>query len=330
MGGEMAIAFEKGETYRPSSMGLYPKRGVDQLSALNEWAKSIDKLEDIQATPTETTGDLERTEAREGTLVMNKDGELSAARQGELVPLGINKNKVRGHEKIDALNDYNAIKQAIDKVLEYQLQTEDNAGLKPIIKELNDAYDTFVDKYGNLNKNVAISFLRNDVDFPTIAALEDYSETVAMDGKRTGVYKKTAVFKDRVIGFKSDPAPTNVKDAVIASMYVNGGVDIAYMAEKLNMSEEQVKADVLKDNMGFVDPSTGNVEVRYEYLSGNVRQKLQLAKDSNTDGDYNQNIAELEKVIPNGYTCSSLLSFRLGHHGCTQKYIQTSFMKNMG
>lgn len=313
MAGEMAFAYEKGDTFRPGSVGLYPAKGKEQDTLLQEWIKTMHPIENGQNSQ-QADSQLEEhqeTTEKEGTLILDKNGELCVSQQGEAVPLGINKNKVKGHEKTECLKDYNTIKTALTEVLDFQINNNGDKGLEPLLNNLNKAYDGFVSKYGPLNRNTSISFLKNDVDFPSIAALEDYSESKTIDGKKEISISKTSIFKGRVIGFKAEPEPKTVKDGVIASVYKFGNIDTGYIAERLQKTEEDVKNEILKQRLGFVNPTSGGVEVRYEYLSGNVREKLELAKVNNLEGEYNANIEELEKVIPMDIP-AHLIEFSLG------------------
>ena len=309
MGGEMFFGYEKGNTYRPGTQGLYPVAGKNQNELLKNWVNSFTPIMDASYQPQQVQ-EVE-TEEKNGTLFADKEGNFFISDMGVGVPLNLNANKIKGYEKTECLNDYNAIKTSLNDVLEYQINNQDDKGLQPLLDKLNEAYDTFVGKYGSLNKNTAISFLKNDVDFPSIAALEDYKEYKNAQEEKVIDIKKTNVFDGRVIGFQTEPEPKDVKDGVIASIYKNGYIDLPYIAEKLGKSIEQVEAEILKEKIGFVNPVSGAIEVRYEYLSGNVRQKLEEAKANNTNGEYNTNIAELEKVIPMDIP-AHLIDFSLG------------------
>lgn len=309
MGGEMFFGYEKGNTYRPGTQGLYPVAGKNQNELLKNWVNSFTPIMDASYQPQQVQ-EVE-TEEKNGTLFADKEGNFFISDMGVGVPLNLNANKIKGYEKTECLNDYNAIKTSLNDVLEYQINNQDDKGLQPLLDKLNEAYDTFVGKYGSLNKNTAISFLKNDVDFPSIAALEDYKEYKNAQEEKVIDIRKTNVFDGRVIGFQTEPEPKDVKDGVIASIYKNGYIDVPYIAEKLGKSVEQVEAEILKEKIGFVNPVSGAIEVRYEYLSGNVRQKLEEAKANNTNGEYNTNIAELEKVIPMDIP-AHLIDFSLG------------------
>ena len=312
MGGVMMYNGEReNETYRATSSALWPKDGIDQAKALAKWAKSLRNDGEAAKANTEAV-ELEKTDGiKEGQIIVNSKGEICVSRRGKAVPLGVNSTKVKGHSKEQVIKDYDRLKKAIDAVLDYQLKNESDSGLKPLLDELNKAYDDFTGKYGNLNKNVAISFLRNDVDYPAVAAIEKYTESETIDGKKSISVSKTDIFSRRMIGFKTEPTPKDIKDGVIVSMNQFGRIDVGYIAEKLGKTEDEVRNSILNDRLGFEDPMTGIIEVRYAYLSGNVREKLAYAKSVNKEGKYDKNIEELEKAVPMDIP-AHLIEFTIG------------------
>lgn len=320
MAGEMMFNFERGETWQPTSRALFPSADKPQDKMLSEW---VSRFADMEEDMSSLRSDHDVEEAvmrineklgdgvKEGSMVLNSQGELCMARMGEAVPIGLNKNKVKGHTKAECFNAYSAIKKALSDVLEYQSTNEDDAGLEPLLKELNRAFDTFTRTYGNLHKNTAISFLRNDVDFSSIMALETYSEKGDNKGNKVVKAGKTDIFSRRVIEKEKEPQPTTVKDGILASLYKSGSIDVDYISEALGKSKEQVKQEIVESGLGFENPSTGAMEVSYQYLSGNVREKLHIAQENNEDGRYNPNITALEKVMPMTIP-AHLIEFSLG------------------
>lgn len=314
MAGEMAFAFEKGDTYRATSKGLYPSRSINQEQRLSEWAQQFkdmdwDKAEEpkTQQVVYEDLG----ADVKEGSMLLDGDGNLCLAQRGKAVPLDVNTNKVKGRTKAACFNDYKAIKDALADVLSYQTTHSDDVGLKQKLDVLNKVYDAFVKTYGHLNKNTSIAFLRNDMDYPSIAALESVSETGDKSGKRVVTYGKTDIFSRRVVETESEPKPTTIKDGIIASLYLNGRVDVPYIAKQLGKNESEVREEIIKSGLGFENPTTTEMEVSYEYLSGNVREKLRQAQENNTDGRYDANIKALERVIPMNIP-AHLIEFTLG------------------
>ena len=315
MAGEMRFAFEEGDTFRPTSKGLYPVSGKDQGKMLADFVKSFTE---------ETGGSVASTESAKPSYVSDtsadgkklgemymKDGKLVTAGLGGYYPLEVNDKKIKGHTKQECFNAYAAIKTALADVMKYQTETEDNAGLKPLIAKLNKAYDDFVSTYGHFNKNNQLAWLRNDVDYPNVFSLETYKEQGDGKGGVVKTYGKADVMKDRVVEKESEPHPENVKDGVVVSMFKNGRIDVPYIAEQLGKSEEAVKREIIDSGLGFEDPATRQMEVSYQYLSGNVREKLRQAEANNENGEYTGNIKALQDVVPMDIP-AHLIDFTLG------------------
>lgn len=320
MGGEMFFNFERGwDTFRPKSIGLFPMQGADQSKRMAAWVKSLsekdwDKEQGIAASQAiENVNEALGENVKEGGMVLDSKGNLCVARMGRAVPLEINANKVKGRTKAQCFHDYSELKDALAEVLKYQTEHEDDAGLQRGLDRLNRAYDTFVERYGNLNRNSNIAWLRNDVDFSSIVALEKYSEKGDKDGKRIKSYGKTDIFSRRVVEKESEPSPKNVKDGIIASLYKFGRIDTEYLAGQLGKSQGDIKDEIVKSGLGFENPTNGQMEVSYEYLSGNVREKLRQARQTNeaTPGAYDANIKALEAVVPMNIP-AHLIEFTLG------------------
>ena len=319
MGGEMFFGFEQGDTYRPTSMGLFPTRTADQPARMAAWVQHIAEMdwskEQGTAVAEQTTHINEALgkDVKEGSMVTDSNGNLCVARMGSAVPLTFNKNKIKGRTKEQCFADYTDLKNALADVLKYQTEHNDDAGLQPLLDRLNSAYDTFVARYGNLNKNKNLAWLRNDVDFSSIVALETYSEKGSKDGTKIKTYGKTDIFSRRVVEKESEPAPKNVKDGIIASLYKYGRIDPEYLASQLGKSQADVKQEIIESGLGFENPTTGQMEVSYEYLSGNVREKLRQAREANeaANGAYDANIKALEAVVPMNIP-AHLIEFTLG------------------
>ena len=317
MAGEMMFNFERGETRFPTSRALFPVKEKEQSKMLVEWAGSFADMEEEATAAPKVEDEITRINeqlgegVKEGSMILNSQGELCMARMGEAVPLGLNKNKVKGHTKAECFKAYSAIKKALSDVLEYQSSNEGDEELAPLLKELNRAFDTFTRTYGNLHKNTAISFLRNDVDFSSILALETYSEKGDKKGNKVVKVGKTDIFSRRVIDTEKEPQPTTIKDAILASLYKSGGVDVEYIGQALGKPTEEVKREIVSSGLGFENPSTGTMEVSYKYLSGNVREKLHIAQENNAAGRYAANIKALEGVMPMTIP-AHLIEFSLG------------------
>lgn len=330
MAGEMRFGFENKDFYRPTSKALYPVKSKNQNEMLAAWMKTFEGMKEdavSETTPASSESVYEDLgdDVKEGSLVLDKDDKLCIAQYGKAVPLAVNANKVKGTTKAECFRKYQAIKGALADVLSYQTENESDNGLQPLLDKLNDAFDSFVNTYGHLHKNTSISFLKNDVDFPTILALEKYSEVGDKNGKKVEKYDKTDIFSQRVVEKEKAPDPKNVKDGIIASIYQYGRIDVPYIADKLGKSEEDVKKEIIEKGLGYENPATMQMEVSYEYLSGNVREKLKQAEEANTDGKYSANVEALRKVIPMDIP-SHLIEFTLGSSWVDPK-LYTDYIK---
>lgn len=315
MAGEMRFAFEEGDTFRPTSKGLYPVSGKDQDKMLANFVKSFMEEERGSAETTESdkpvyVNDASADGKKLGEMYL-KDGKLVTAGMGGYYPLEVNDKKIKGHTKQECFNAYIAIKSALADVMKYQIENEGDAGLQPLIDKLNKAYDAFVSTYGHFTKNNQLAWLRNDVDYPNVFSLEVYKEQGDGKGGVVKTYDKADVMKGRVVEKESEPHPENVKDGVVVSMFKNGRIDVPYIAGQLGMSETEVKHEIIESGLGFEDPATRQMEVSYKYLSGNVREKLKQAEANNENGEYTGNIKALQEVVPMNIP-AHLIDFTLG------------------
>ena len=335
MAGEMKFGFEEGDTYRPMSMGLYPVRGKDQKEMLAQWVKGFG---DMREESGESVNDVDEAnhivyeklgpDVKEGSMVLDKDGNLCLAQWGKAVPMRseakkgekasehdlvsrFQGKKVKGHTKAECFKGYSAIKGALADVLDYQAKHDDDNGLTPLLAKLNKAYDDFVATYGHFNKNTQLAWLRRDVEYPNVFSLETFEEVANEDGSRSQKFGKSDVFSKRVVEMEKEPKPHDVKEGIITSMYRNGRVDLSYIANTLGSSEEKVKQEIIEKGLGFENPLSREMEVSYQYLSGNVREKLRQARENNEGGRYDVNIRELEKHLPMNIP-AHLIDFTLG------------------
>lgn len=308
MAGEMHFAFEKGDTFRPTSKGLYPKQNKKQEEMLAEFVRSF-RAEEFGERNTELATDV--MPGKKIGEVFVKDGKLYINSTASAQPLEVNANKVKGHTKVECFEAYTAIKEALAEVLSYQTANESDEGLKPLLDKLNKVYDDFVGTYGHFNKNTAIAFLRNDVDYANVYALEKFEETADEKGNRIQKFDKTDVFSKRVVEKEKEPTPANVKDGIIASIFKFGRVDIPYIAEQLGTGIEDVKKEIIESGYGFENPVTRQMEASYHYLSGNIREKLRQAEENNENGEFNRNIKALQEKMPMEIP-AHLIDFTLG------------------
>lgn len=337
MAGEMHFGFEKGDTsFRPESKGLYPVKEKDQSQLLSQWVEDmkrnlVDASEETASTVMNhrdeyvPTYDKVGNEVKTGTIVVDSEGRICVNYDGTARPLmskldnkspksaderiaQFNKNKVKGRTRAQVVQDYNDIKKALNDLLEYQKASDSDEGLQPKLKALNRAFDSFVATYGHLHGNNGLAWLKNDVDYPSVIALETYREE-GLEHKK--VFGKADIFSRRVVVRPEQPKATNVRDGVTLSIRQTGSLDTRYIAEQLGMNEADVRREVIEAGLGYENPLTHSMEAAHEYLSGNVREKMQQAEVNNEDGRYTPNITALRKVVPHSIP-SHFIEFSIG------------------
>ena len=194
------------------------------------------------------------------------------------------------------------------------MQTEDypDSEIKAEQERLNRLYDTFSGKYGLINSRANTSAFSQDSSFSLLSALEIIGE----DGE---LERKADMFSKRTI--KPHTPVTSVdtaSEALAVSLGEKATIDMDYMMELSGKSENEIFEDL--KGVIFLNPlyEYGNsYEPKYlmadEYLSGNVREKLRIAKNSAElyPEDYKVNVEALQKVQPKDLTASEI-SVRLG------------------
>ena len=205
-----------------------------------------------------------------------------------------------------------AIRNSVRTLIELQTEDYPDSEIKAEQERLNRLYDTFSGKYGLINSRANTSAFSQDSSFSLLSALEIIGE----DGE---LERKADMFSKRTI--KPHTPVTSVdtaSEALAVSLGEKATIDMDYMMELSSKSENEIFEDL--KGVIFLNPlyEYGNsYEPKYlmadEYLSGNVREKLKIAKNSAElyPEDYKVNVEALQKVQPKELTASEI-SVRLG------------------
>ena len=205
-----------------------------------------------------------------------------------------------------------AIRNSVRTLIELQTEDYPDSEIKAEQERLNRLYDTFSGKYGLINSRANTSAFSQDSSFSLLSALEMIGE----DGE---LERKADMFSKRTI--KPHTPVTSVdtaSEALAVSLGEKATIDMDYMMELSGKSENEIFEDL--KGVIFLNPlyEYGNsYEPKYlmadEYLSGNVREKLRIAKNSAElyPEDYKVNVEALQKVQPKDLTASEI-SVRLG------------------
>lgn len=205
-----------------------------------------------------------------------------------------------------------SIRDAVRKLIELQTEDYPDSEIKAEQERLNSLYDTFTGKYGLLNSRANTSAFSQDSSFSLLSALEILNDEGNLERKADMFFKRT---------IKPHTPVTSVdtsSEALAVSMGEKACIDMEYMCQLSGKTEEEIYTDL--KGVIFLNPMYGygsSTEAKYlmadEYLSGNVREKLAVARKSAElyPEDYKVNVEALEKVQPKDLTASEI-SVRLG------------------
>lgn len=215
-------------------------------------------------------------------------------------------------KSLERMKGLHTLRQSTMKLINAQADGCTDEQLAELQKKLNSTYDNFRTKFGNITDSANSRCFSNDDDYNTLAALE----VVNVENKtveKAAIFTKRTILPDIPIS-KVDTA----QEALQVSMDRLGKVNILYMSQLTDTTPEKVITDLadeifrdpakVKDN----DPYSGYTESS-EYLSGNIRDKLRIARNyaEHIDSSYSKNVNALLKVVPKDLDASEI-SVRIG------------------
>lgn len=328
----------QGSMYGENEYTLKPKGGESIEDGLK---KALDALPanvfgEGRAVPVEREERIADAGMREGALV-EKDGGLFTVSDGALVkPEWADKPK-----KVRQAASYVGVKKSVFDLINAMNSDADDAGIGKLRDALNSAYDAYVKDYGPINKD-GNGFLEDDIEFPTVAAIERLVSVPVTktykSGKRKGesyqvdekrVAKADIFTKRTIFPFKEPTSAENIQDAIKICRIFRTGIDVGYIGNLLGMSPEAARAELLKTETLFENPETGLIEPDDIYLSGNVRKKLEMAEAGREDNPaYGKNVEALRKVQPERIGIDAIHA-RIGSSWVPAK-VYEAFVKHLG
>ena len=214
-----------------------------------------------------------------------QDGKLMFKEaDGNLVPSEMNATAVKRAISMIGIRD------AVRNLIEAQRDGCDDEQLHALQADLTQNYDTFVKEFGNIHKRGNKLAFRKDAGYPLLLALEKLDDEQNVIGK-TAIFSKRTISPHIVATHADTP-----EDALGLSLAERGKIDFAYMSALLDgMPQEQITT-ALRQQI-FLDPQTQEWQPADEYLSGNVRSKLDIARlAAQSDPDFAVNVQMLERV----------------------------------
>lgn len=231
--------------------------------------------------------------------IINKDGKdiIYQRSFSSLVPYSIQDGMVA--KRIIGLCK---VKNALREVFDIQLRDGSDEELSLAQEKLSKEYDEFYKRFGYINDSVNARAFDSDPDYYLLTSIENKVSKADEDENDKLKYEKGDVFTKRTIRkSKVITSAENAEDALKYSLNNRGCVDFEYMKTLYPKSEEEMIDEL--DNLIYQDPEKLNDfnkgwVIASEYLSGNVKHKLNYAKSINEDNKYDKNILALERVQP--------------------------------
>ena len=228
------------------------------------------------------------------------DGEVYYRENSVMTPVELSgdaKERVKGMVELRSI---------VNELIAYQLEDFPEADIAAKQAELNAAYDAFTAKYGLLNDRKNGRLFEDDSSYYLLCSLENLDENGKLKSK-ADMFTKRTIRPERTVTHVDTPA-----EALAVSIGEKGRVDLPYMAELLGTPEDFGCITGELRGVIFQDPSDQNWKTADEYLSGNVRNKLQVAKlAAANDPAFTVNVEALTKAQPKELEASEI-DVRLG------------------
>ena len=228
------------------------------------------------------------------------DGEVYYRENSVMAPVNLNgdaKERVKGMVELRGL---------VNELISYQLEDYPDAEISAKQAELNAAYDAFTAKYGLLNDRKNGRLFEDDSSYYLLCSLENLDENGKLKSK-ADMFTKRTIRPERAVTHVDTPA-----EALAVSIGEKGKVDLPYMAELLGTPEDFGRITGELRGVIFQDPSDQSWKTADEYLSGNVRNKLQIAKlAAANDPAFEVNVEALTAAQPKDLDATEI-DVRLG------------------
>ena len=209
------------------------------------------------------------------------------------------------------------IRDATNELIRCQMEEGSDEQITKLQGKLNEEYDTFTAKYGLLSSNANKRAFSQDSSYCLLTSLEFLDD-------KGNLKRKADIFTKRTIRrAETVTSVDTASEALAVSIGERAGVDLSYMAQLSGKTEEELTEELV--GVIFKNPISEKWEPSDEYLSGNVREKLQIAKQFvEHRPEYQVNVQYLEQVQPKDLDASEIEA-RLGATWISEDYI-TQFM----
>ena len=215
--------------------------------------------------------------------------------------------------KAERIKGLVAIRDVTRDLIDLQMEEAGDGDIEAKMKELNDCYDDFEKKFGRINSRTNKSVFSQDASYSLLCSLEKFDS----DGN---FKEKADMFTKRTI--KRAEVVTSVdtaSEALAVSLSEKAKVDIPYMMELTGKSDTEITDELV--GVIFKEPLSEEWQTADEYLSGNVREKLSVAKmAAEKSPEYEVNVKALVAVMPKDLEASEI-EVRIGATWIKPEYI---------
>ena len=209
------------------------------------------------------------------------------------------------------------IRDVTNELIRYQMEEGSDEQVTKLQEKLNEEYDIFTAKYGLISSNANKRAFSQDSSYCLLTSLEFLDDKGELKRKADIFTKRTIRRAETVTSVDT------ASEALAVSIGERAGVDLSYMAQLSGKTEAELTEELA--GVIFKNPISEKWEPSDEYLSGNVREKLQIAKQFAEDHpEYQVNVQYLEQVQPKDLDASEIEA-RLGATWISEDYI-TRFM----
>ena len=234
------------------------------------------------------------------------DGEVYYRENSVMTPVELSgdaKERVKGMVELRSI---------VNELISYQLEDFPEADIAAKQAELNAAYDTFSTKFGLLSDRKNGRLFEDDSSYYLLCSLENLDENGKLKSK-ADMFTKRTIRPECTVTHVDTPA-----EALAVSIGEKGKVDLSYMAELLGTPGDferitgELRGVIFKDPSEDVSDPEAGWQTADEYLSGNVRNKLQIAKlAAANDPAFEVNVEALTAAQPKDLDATEI-DVRLG------------------
>ena len=313
---------------RPGGTSCEP---IDGAILSEQLTTALNRIEGRIAEPlldTETAGSLDKSIPADPNVRNNsytiRNGTVYFRENSRMYPVET------GGRQLERMAGMVALRDCTREVLNYQLDGRSDGDVRAKQAELNLLYDSFTARHGLINSRINKIAFKEDDGYYLLCALE-------VLGKDNNLERKSDIFTKRTVNAREVITSVDTaNDALMVSLAYKAHVDLAYMSSLTGFAEEKIVADLEGVIFRGVDPAVSPEKWRWlpadEYLSGDVREKLRVAREF-ADNEPEQtaavssNIAALTELQPKDVEAGEIV-VRLGATWIDAKYVD-KFVKEL-